>query len=254
MRLDLYIAEKFSLRSRSMAANLIKKGAVTVNGKICLKTAFEVSSADSITLENENYASLGAYKLQKALDTFGIDVAGKKIADIGASNGGFTDCMLRRNAAVIYAVDVAECMLDEKLLSDGRVIYKRLNARNLTADDTDGPVDFITVDLSFISLKTVIPALKNLLAADGEMVCLIKPQFELGRMAGKSGIVKPEDRRKILNDLSAYFYNQGLTVKDICAVPRIFEDKNVEYTCRLSFRRGDEPPMVFDKEAFGKIK
>ena len=166
MRLDLYIAEKFSLRSRSMAANLIKKGAVTVNGKICLKTAFEVSADDDVTLENENYASLGAYKLQKALDIFGIDVAGKKIADIGASNGGFTDCMLRRNAAVIYAVDVAECMLDEKLLSDGRVIYKRLNARNLTADDTDGPVDFVTVDLSFISLKTVIPALKNLLVGN----------------------------------------------------------------------------------------
>ncbi len=246
MRLDSYITEKFNLQSRSRASNLIKKGAVTVNGKTVTKAGAEVDDSDEIRIFDEGYASLGAYKLEKAASVFSLDFSDKVCVDVGASNGGFTDLMLRLGAKRVYAVDVAECQLPDNLKNDNRVrVLDKTNARYLEAETIGEVADFVTVDVSFISLTLVLPALKKLISDDGKIVALIKPQFEIGHRASKTGIVQSlADRLDAVNTVVSFSDNEGLGLLGICAVPKLFENKNVEYTAVFEFKKPDKKYLL----------
>ena len=232
MRLDLFILQKFNLKSRSFAENLIKKGKVNVNNVTQKKPSHDVSDGDEVEVfQDDEFESLGGDKLQKALSTFNIDVENLECVDIGASNGGFTDCMLKHGAKIVYAVDVGQTQLNENLLRNDKVVVKDfLNAREITTDDVNGKKDFLTIDVSFISLKLVIPSCFKLLKDDGQAVVLVKPQFEVGKKLGKSGIVvNPVDRMKVVNDILKFARELGFSAEGIATIPDNFKNKNIEY-------------------------
>ena len=222
--------------TRTRAANLIKLGGVFVNGKPVDKPAYDVAEGDLVTVSDIiEYASLGGLKLERALTHFSIDVKGRAV-DIGASNGGFTHCLLAHGASTVYAVDVGECALPDFLLADSRVVpMPKLNARDLTPAMLGGQVDFGTVDVSFISVTYLLPVLFDALSPSGQAVVLVKPQFEVGKKAlTKSGVVKDEKTRlRALETVKAEARRLGFTVVGDCTVPLLFEDKNVEYLLYL---------------------
>ncbi len=218
MRLDKFLAERFS--SRTKAARAIGKGLVTVNGKAA-SAATEVFGNEDIRVEEENaFVSEGGAKLEKALSEFGADVSGKVFADLGASTGGFTDCLLRRGAARV---------------ADARVtVMDGVNARYLRADDFPCPLDGVTADLSFISLGLVLPAVAGLLAEGKEAYVLVKPQFECGgKGQNRRGIVTDAAaRRAAVEKVAAEAEGCGFRVGGISRAP-LREKKNVEYVLRL---------------------
>lgn len=233
MRLDKFIQLKFNLKSRTYAENLIKTGNVSVDGKVITKSGAEVDEHNEIVVtDDNNFASQGAYKLEKAFDEWHLDVIGKYCADIGCSNGGFTDCLLRHGASKVLAIDVGECALENSLLNSGKVEFLRANARELPPLD---PVDFICSDLSFISLKYVLESMFSLLKNGGECVVLVKPQFELDKNAlNKNGIVTDEKlRRKAIENVKSYAVSSGFSVKAETISPIRYENKNVEYLLLL---------------------
>lgn len=234
MRLDKYIQTHFSLKSRTYAENLIKTGCVTLNGVLVKKTSANVGDTDVIEILNDdNYASQGAYKLEEAFKVFDIDVHGKRCVDIGCSNGGFTDCLLRHGADYVLAIDVAECCLDEQLLSSGRVEFLRANARELPKDICG--YDFVCSDVSFISLKYILPGVYSVLNDGGSAVMLIKPQFELDKSAlNKNGIVTDEKlRMRAVNSIIACAQKIGFVVERTAMSPIRYDYKNVEYLMYL---------------------
>ena len=190
MRLDLFLYSTYNLKSRTYAQELIKKGKVKVNGDVVSKTSLEVEEKDNIEVNlEESFASQGAFKLKKAIEEFNIDINDKTCADFGCSNGGFTDILLRNGANFVYAYDVGECALDKSLLDSGKVKFIKQNLRELPEDVKT--VDFVCCDLSFISIKLIIPSIYKILNDNGEGVILIKPQFEAGKQyLNKSVIVK----------------------------------------------------------------
>ena len=194
-RLDVLLVERRLADSREKAKAIIMTGNVFVNGQREDKagTTFDEEKA-SIEIKGHTmkYVSRGGYKLEKAIDVFGVDVRDKVCMDIGSSTGGFTDCMLQNGAVKVFAVDVGRGQLDWKLRQDERVIsMEKTNIRYVTPEDIGEAVAFASVDVSFISLGLVLPAARNLLTDDGRMVCLIKPQFEAGReKVGKKGVVR----------------------------------------------------------------
>ncbi len=230
MRLDKFIQQKFNLKSRTYAENLIRTGAVLLNGEIAQKPSLDVDDGCDIEiLDKANYASQGAYKLEEAFCQFSLDVDGKDCADIGCSNGGFTDCLLRHGAGSVLAVDVAECALDEALFLNKKVTFLRANARDLA--QSEHQVDFVCADVSFISLKHVFEGIFHILKQGGQAVVLIKPQFELDKSAlTKSGIVKSDKLRKRAIELvKGYAITSGFKVIDVKNAPVRYENKNVEY-------------------------
>ena len=234
MRIDKYIQDKFNLKSRTYAENLIKTGSVLLRGKVMTKSSLDVGENDDIEIVNdENYASQGAYKLEKAFDDFSLDVNGKNCADIGCSNGGFTDCLLRHGAKHVLAVDVADCALDSKLLESGKVDFLKANARELPKNLEK--VDFLCSDVSFISLKYVLQSMFDLLKNGGEAVVLVKPQFELDKSAlTKSGIVTDEKlRKRAVESVKSYAISVGFEILDLSTSPIRYENKNVEYLLYL---------------------
>lgn len=234
MRIDKYIQDKFNLKSRTYAENLIKTGSVLLRGKVVTKSSLDVGENDDIEIVNdENYASQGAYKLEKAFDDFSLDVNGKNCADIGCSNGGFTDCLLRHGAKHVLAVDVADCALDSKLLESGKVDFLKANARELPKNLEK--VDFLCSDVSFISLKYVLQSMADLLKNGGEAVVLVKPQFELDKSAlTKSGIVTDEKlRKRAVESVKSYAISVGFEILDLSTSPIRYENKNVEYLLYL---------------------
>lgn len=234
MRIDKYIQDKFNLKSRTYAENLIKTGSVLLRGKVVTKSSLDVGENDDIEIVNdENYASQGAYKLEKAFDDFSLDVNGKNCADIGCSNGGFTDCLLRHGAKHVLAVDVSDCALDSKLLESGKVDFLKANARELPK--ILEKVDFLCSDVSFISLKYVLQSMFDLLKNGGEAVVLVKPQFELDKSAlTKSGIVTDEKlRKRAVESVKSYAISVGFEILDLSISPIRYENKNVEYLLYL---------------------
>lgn len=234
MRIDKYIQDKFNLKSRTYAENLIKTGSVLLRGKVVTKSSLDVGENDDIEIVNdENYASQGAYKLEKAFNDFSLDVNGKNCADIGCSNGGFTDCLLRHGAKHVLAVDVADCALDAKLLESGKVDFLKANARELPKNLEK--VDFLCSDVSFISLKYVLQSMFDLLKNGGEAVVLVKPQFELDKSAlTKSGIVTDEKlRKRAVESVKSYAISVGFEILDLSTSPIRYENKNVEYLLYL---------------------
>lgn len=240
MRLDVYLFTMQYARSRTHALNLIKRGQVTVNGVIAAKGSTEVTDSDAITVNyDEDFASLGGIKLKRAIDYFKLDVGGKIAIDIGASNGGFTDVLLKEGAKRVYAVDVSECALPAELATDERVVIKdKINARYITFEDIGVKADLITVDVSFISLKLIIPALTQFFTENTYLIALIKPQFEVGKSAlSKKGIViSKKDEQKALKDVCDFCVALGLHVYGLTAAPHPFKDKNQEYLLLLSLR------------------
>lgn len=240
MRLDKYLATAFSLRSRTYAENLLKRGAVKVNGVTETRPSFEIDENNPPSVEivsDEDFASLGAYKLKKAFDEFGLSVEGADCADIGCSNGGFTDLLLRKGARSVLAVDVGECALDGRLLDSGKVEFLRANARELP---TLPRKDFVCADVSFISVTLILDSLRKLIADDGKVVVLVKPQFELGRAAlDKRGIVKNAKlSRSALENVGKVATEKGFDVVGATEIPRLFDNKNTEYLLLLSPRVG----------------
>jgi 23S rRNA (cytidine1920-2'-O)/16S rRNA (cytidine1409-2'-O)-methyltransferase len=193
-RLDVLLVEKGLISSREKAKAYIMAGLVIVNGQKIDKAGSMVPEAATITLtgEGSGYVSRGGLKLEKALQFFNIALDGRVMVDIGASTGGFTDCALQNGAARVYAIDVGYGQLAWSLRTDDRVInMERTNIRKVTPDDIGESVDFISIDVAFISLDKVLPVAKTLLSHQGTVVALIKPQFEAGReKVGKKGVVK----------------------------------------------------------------
>ena len=201
VRLDSALAERGLFSSRSAAAASVRAGQVRVgaDGPIALKPGQMVAEEDELIVERPPpYVSRGGLKLDNALDSLGIDVTGRSCADVGASTGGFTDCLLQRGAKRVAAVDVGYGLLDSRLREDERVtVIERLNARALQPRDLPFVPDLATVDVSFISLAKVLPAVAACLAPAGELLALVKPQFELGRdRVGKGGVVRSADDRR----------------------------------------------------------
>jgi 23S rRNA (cytidine1920-2'-O)/16S rRNA (cytidine1409-2'-O)-methyltransferase len=192
-RIDQLLVDRRLAESREKAKALLLAGSVSINGQRIDKPGQSVDPESEIEIAGKlPYVSRGGLKLEKALDHFHIDVAGKICVDVGASTGGFTDCLLQRGAARVYAVDVGKGQLDWRLRGDPRVTVREgNNARFLKLDDLGEPVDLATMDVSFISATLIIPNLAAVLKPEGAMIILIKPQFEVGReQVGKGGIVR----------------------------------------------------------------
>lgn len=264
-RLDVYLVEASLAKSRERAKKLIKDGAVTVNEKVSKKPSFEVGAEDNVKLikADMSYVGRGLLKLETAFKAFGLDVSGKVCADIGASTGGFTQCLLESGAEYVYAVDVGHGQLDESLVKDPRVKNcEGVNARYLTQDFFDKPVEFMSADLSFISLSIVMPALAGSVEENGIITALIKPQFEAGRKAlSKGGIVKdPKDHKRVLEELLPMFERLGLAVKGLVCSNVKGGDGNIEYlVCLRKSKEKSDFLGSFDigkfvADAFAKFK
>jgi 23S rRNA (cytidine1920-2'-O)/16S rRNA (cytidine1409-2'-O)-methyltransferase len=211
-RLDKVIKQRRLIRSRSRAQRMIESGRVTVDGRIVTRPGHPIDlEAEIEILSYEQYVSRGGEKLDAALDRFRIDPRGKVCLDIGASTGGFTDCLLQHGAKKVYAIDVGHDQIHPSLRRDERVIVREgLNARYLEPQDIDEPIEIVTIDVSFISLKLVLSPLAEILSPQSEIVALVKPQFEVGKEnIPDDGVVKNEaDRERVLRDLRAFIESQ----------------------------------------------
>lgn len=234
MRLDIYLVSELGVETRSKALNLIKMGRVKVNGQVANKAGLDVGNKVVELLSQMEYPSMGAYKLIKALDEFNISVDGAVACDIGASNGGFTAVLLERGASRIYAVDVGECALPQELITDKVIVKDKTNARTLTADSLGEEVDFVTADVSFISLTTILENISAVLKSGGQAILLVKPQFEVGaKFLNKKGIVKDiKARENALKNIINLAENSGLGAIAHTIAP-IYENKNIEYLLYL---------------------
>ncbi len=219
IRADLLLIRQRIADSRSQAADLIRRGQVTANGKPVLKPGTLVDVNAHVALHQlPRYVSRGGLKLEPVLDQIQCDVKGKIALDCGASTGGFTDCLLQYGAKKVFAVDVGYGQLHWKLREDPRVIVmERINLRYLEPEQIENPVDIITMDLSFISLKLVIPAVVRLLTAPGWILAMVKPQFEAGKSkVGSGGVVRdPKIIEAVLTDMGMYFGSLDFRVQNI---------------------------------------
>lgn len=223
-RLDSLLVEKNLALSGNQARALIMSGRVTVNGKKVEKPGTAVKKDSEVAVEHDprRFVSRGGLKLEKAITEFDIDIRGKIALDIGASTGGFTDCLLHFGASRVYAFDVGHGQIDWKLRNDKRVIVReKINCRYLRAEDVGEKVDIVTVDVSFISLTMIIEPAVSVLADNATLTALIKPQFEVGRKdVGAKGIVRNEDKLKEVNNkIMLYLSELGFKVKGLIESP-----------------------------------
>ncbi len=251
-RLDVLLTERGLLDSRQKAQATIMSGIVFVNGQRVDKAGTAVANDAQIEIRGAAlpYVSRGGLKLEKAMQTFPLNLHDKICADIGASTGGFTDCMLQNGAKKVYAVDVGYGQLDWKLRNDARVVcMERTNARYLTHEEIPDELDFASVDVSFISLKLIFPALYGLLRQGGEIACLIKPQFEAGReKVGKKGVVRdPAVHLEVLEHFLIHAKENHFTVLGITYSPIRGPEGNIEYLGFL--RKSEEPSAQIDLNA-----
>lgn len=247
LRLDLYTVEKGIIKSRERAKELIKSGNVTVNGRVIDKPSYDTEENDIIEVlcEQLKYVGRGGLKLEKAVKAFSIDLNEKVCIDIGASTGGFTDCMLQNNALKVYAVDVGHDQLAESLLKNNKVInLEKTNIKNLSNDYFSERIDFIASDVSFVSLKQIIPKISEFLSAEGEAVLLVKPQFEAGRAnIGKNGIVKnPKVHVRVINEIIQSAAENGLYAQGLDHSPICGGDGNIEYLLYLKKQKASTVP------------
>jgi len=239
-RLDVVLTEKEIFPSREKAKAAIMAGIVYVDGERIDKAGTPVRADSEFTVK-ENlcpYVSRGGLKLEKALKEFDVDVIGAVCMDIGASTGGFTDCMLQKGASRVFSVDVGYGQLDWKLRNDARVInIEKTNIRYLDPDHIEERFDLITIDVSFISLKLVLPVAERLLKPDGSIICLVKPQFEAGRrQVGKKGIVRDEEvHKEVLSNVTEYGRANGLCDQGMTISPITGAKGNIEFL--LIFRK-----------------
>lgn len=233
-RLDNYLVEEGYVESRSKAQALIMQGVVEVDGQRVDKAGSLVKEGSEVLVKDssQKFVGRGGYKLEAVLEEFGIDVKGFVAIDVGASTGGFTDCLLQRGASKVYAVDVGYGQLDWKLRNDERVIVKeKINARYLKPEDVGEKVDIAVIDVSFISLTMVIPPLVNIFKPVGYLVALIKPQFEVGKgQVGKGGIVRDESKhQEVVKKIQSFLENQGYDVSGVIPSPILGAEGNKEF-------------------------
>lgn len=242
-RLDVLLVERGLSESREKAKATIMAGLVFVDNQRVDKAGTKLSPDVEITVKGNPipYVGRGGLKLEKAMQAFPIDLEDKTMMDIGASTGGFTDCALQNGAAKVFAVDVGYGQLAWKLRTDERVVnMERTNIRYVTVADIGAPVDFISIDVSFISLLKIMPAVEPLLKEGGTMVTLIKPQFEAGREhVGKGGIVRdPAIHREVIRRVTDGIAGCGISPLDLTFSPIKGADGNIEY---LLYSRKDQP-------------
>lgn len=234
MRIDIFLVEKGFAKSRSKAKEYIASGRVTVNGVLVKKAGAEVTGNEEILVSDpDKFVSRAGRKLEEALNIFDIDVTGLKALDLGASTGGFTDCLLQRGASKVIALDVGRDQLDEKLRSDTRVtVMEGVNARDIDISDLPFVPDIVTTDLSFISQTLVYPAVARVLER-GYFISLIKPQFEAGKEnIGKGGIVKDVDgkiKALVMEKITRIASENGLKLIKTAVSPILGGDGNTEY-------------------------
>ena len=251
-RLDVLLTERGLQESRQRAQAVIMSGEVFVNGQRVDKPGTAVAEDAQIEVRGGTlaYVSRGGLKLEKAMAAFPIDLNGAVCADIGASTGGFTDCMLQNGAEKVYAVDVGYGQLAWSLRNDPRVIsMERTNVRYITSDQIPEPLDLAVMDLSFISVKLILPAVCPLLKDDAAVVCLIKPQFEAGREeVGKKGVVRdPKVHLEVLESFLDFVPGAGFTVMGLDYSPIKGPEGNIEYLGYL--RKGTHPAPELDPAA-----
>jgi 23S rRNA (cytidine1920-2'-O)/16S rRNA (cytidine1409-2'-O)-methyltransferase len=240
-RLDLVVIEKGLASSRQRSQALIMAGKVLVNKHIADKPGTLVSPEDDIVFQGEDhpYVSRGGLKLEKALQTLGIDINGFVCLDVGASTGGFTDCLLQHGAGCVYAVDVGYGQLSWKLRQNPRVIViERMNIRYMQPETIPQLVDLVTIDVSFISLKKVVPEILKFMKKNAGILALIKPQFEVGkRNVGKGGVVRdPALHARIIDNLSEFFIKKHLFCEWVIPSPILGPKGNREFFISLKFK------------------
>ena len=251
-RLDVLLVKNGLAESREKAKAIIMSGIVYVDGQKEDKagTTFEETAKLEVRGATLRYVSRGGLKLEKAMTHFGVELSGKVCMDVGASTGGFTDCMLQNGAVKVYAVDVGHGQLAWKLRSDPRVVcLERTNARYLTHEQVPEELDFASIDVSFISLKLILPAVHGLLREAGHVACLVKPQFEAGReKVGKKGVVRdPAVHREVLEHFLEHAKDSGFTVLGLTYSPIRGPEGNIEYLGYLE--KGEWQERSFDLDA-----
>lgn len=238
LRLDTAVFEAGYAESREKAKALIMAGQIYVNNQKSDKAGMTIKPDDVIEFRGANpkYVSRGGLKLEKAVERFGLLLDGCVCADIGASTGGFTDCMLQNGAKKVYAIDVGYGQLAWKLRTDDRVVnLERTNFRYVTDEQIPEKLDFCSVDVSFISLGIIVPVMKTVMKTSGQAVCLIKPQFEAGReKVGKKGVVRdPEVHLEVINKILSIAKDSGFEVKNLDYSPIKGPEGNIEYLIHI---------------------
>ncbi len=241
-RLDVLLTELGYADSRAKAQAIIMAGQVYVAGQKADKPGISYEESVEIEVRGETcpYVSRGGWKLEKALRYFGVNPTGFVCSDSGASTGGFTDCLLQQGASKVFAIDVGYGQLDWKIRSDPRVVVmERTNIRYVTPEDLGEPLDLSVIDVSFISLKIVLPAIKELLKEDGQVLCLIKPQFEAGReKVGKKGVVRDaETHKEVLDDFVVLAESLGFTILGLTFSPVKGPEGNIEFLGHLTLQK-----------------
>lgn len=250
IRLDVYLAESNLAKSRSNALAMIMAGEVYIDGVKADKAGQQITGEENIEIRSKalKYVSRGGLKLEKAMQVFPISLENLTCMDIGASTGGFTDCMLQNGAKKVFAIDVGYGQLAWKLRTDERVLnMERTNIRNVQKEDIGEEIDFFSVDVSFISLKLVLPVANNLLKDGGQGVCLIKPQFEAGReKVGKKGVVRDKVvHKEVIDNCLKIAEDSGFSVQGLDYSPVKGPEGNIEY---LMYVKKGGTSLEFDTE------
>lgn len=241
-RLDIEMVNRGLIESREKAKALIMSGIIYVNDQKAMKAGDKIKDGDKIEIKGQKlpFVSRGGLKLDKAIKVFDIDLSDMVCMDIGASTGGFTDCMLQNGAKKVYAIDVGYGQLAWKLRNDERVVnMERTNIRYIDFDKITDDVDFISIDVAFISLRLVLPVAYNILKNGGQMVALIKPQFEAGRdEVGKKGVVRDiQIHKKVIKEITDFAFETGFSIDDIDFSPIKGPEGNIEF---LMYARKNE--------------
>jgi len=243
VRLDVLLVERGLAESRAKAQALIMAGQVRVADQVTLKPATAVQADASLTVDSgPRFVSRGGEKLDAALETFSMDLNGLVCADVGASTGGFTDCLLQHGAAKVYAIDVGKGILHWKLRNDKRVIVmEQTNARYV--ESLPEPISLVTVDASFISLKGLLPVIKQWINEKTDIICLIKPQFEAGKkdVSRGDGVIRnPEIHRQVLLDVLGFAQKEGFQIRGLVKSPLLGPKGNAEFLVWLNQAQGPE--------------
>ena len=244
-RLDVLLVSLGLAESRAKAQATIMAGEVYVNGQKADKSGMEVDITANIEVRGSAcpYVSRGGLKIEKALRNFGVDPTGYVCSDSGASTGGFTDCLLQQGASKVFAIDVGYGQLAWKIRNDPRVVVmERTNIRYVTLEDLGEPLDLSVIDVSFISLGLVLPVVKTLLKPTGQVLCLIKPQFEAGKdKVGKKGVVRdPAVHEEVLQNFISLAKSLDFTIRNLTFSPVKGPEGNIEFLAHLSMQPGED--------------
>ncbi|WP_310550177.1 TlyA family RNA methyltransferase [Paenibacillus glufosinatiresistens] len=254
-RIDVLLVEQGYYESREKAKAAIMAGLVLADEERIEKPGMKVLRTAAIRVKGavHPYVSRGGLKLEKALRTFGIAMTGRTMLDIGSSTGGFTDCALQNGASYVYAIDVGSNQLDWSLRKDERVcVMEKTNFRYMAPSDLEGPrPDFASIDVSFISLRLILPPLLALLERPADIAALIKPQFEAGReKVGKSGVVRePAVHREVLREVLTMAEELGFVLKGLTFSPITGGEGNIEFLAHWRLESGEAPPVTPEREA-----